>query len=65
MAPPKKVAANPQAASEKVVMLALEPLKHDGQEAKPGDQFLALADDVEALIEAKLAEPAPAAEEQK
>ena len=56
MVTPKKVTAAKNAdAVEKVVLVAVEPIKHDGQEAKPGDQFLALPDDVPGLIEAGLA----------
>lgn len=60
----KKVAAtNNSAPVEKVILVAVEPIKHDGQEAKPGDQFLALPDDVPGLIESGLAAPVDVPEE--
>ncbi|MFN4325239.1 MAG: hypothetical protein ACK4FP_05065 [Azonexus sp.] len=55
MATPKKAAATE---AEKVVMVAVEPIKHDGQSAKPGELFMALPDDIEALIAAGLAQVA-------
>lgn len=68
MAPPKKVAKAAPAAPgdpvEYVVLVALEPINHDGQLAMPGTTFMALPDDVEGLIAAGLADIAEVAEEE-
>lgn len=67
MAPPKKVAKAASAAQEAtveyVVMVAKEPINHDGQPAKPGETFLALPDDIDGLIAAGLADIAEVPEE--
>jgi hypothetical protein len=66
MAPPKakKVAAS-VAPEELVVMTAKESVKYGGKRHLPGDQLLALPDDVEWLTNDGLAEVAEVVEVEK